>query len=649
MKKTTALALAGILILAAGAGIFTAHVLKGTGASTHPALEKFSSEKQFMDAFKRGRDRQLGLMENARTFDTAMPAAAQPASGEKSGAPAPEHSETNVQVEGVDEADIVKSDGDYIYAISGNDVFIVKARPAEQAGVVARIGVTDGERGGDLSEMFVFEKKLAVIGASEYGPVRMGGVKEHGGRRAFVSVYGLQDPTRPVLLRTVEYEGYYSTARMLDGNVHVVLTTTPYEVLDEKDPRPPDIIPVYRDTRPEERTGPFEPAVGWDEIDAVDPKGFTSFLSVVSISLDDGSRKMEKRVIAGRSDDVYASPENLYVAAGERDYYFGWRDVPRDFEESTTVYKFKFDGPSVRYQSAGSVPGTILNQFSMDESGGNFRIATTRGQVRGESPDSTNNVYVLGPDMEIAGRLEGLAPGEKIYSARFMGDRGYLVTFKKVDPLFVLDLSNPAAPVVLGQLKIPGYSDYLHPYDENHIIGVGKNAAEPTAEEARGMNFAWYQGMKIAIFDVSDVANPKEMHKVEIGDRGTDSYALQDHKAFLFDRARNLMVLPVLLAELTPEQKADPNRSGSAYGEFKFQGADVYDVSLEGGFKLKGRITHVAAGQEMGDDYGYGYYGSEDSVRRSLWIEDDLYTYSASMIKANRLNDLAEVKAVELK
>jgi uncharacterized secreted protein with C-terminal beta-propeller domain len=226
-----------------------------------------------------------------------------------------------------------------------------------------------------------------------------------------------------------------------------------------------------------------------------------------------------------------------------------------------------------------------------------------------------------------------------------MGTRAYLVTFKKVDPLFVLDLANPNDPEVLGELKIPGYSDYLHPYDETHVIGVGKNTVEAGPEE--GGNFAWYQGMKIAIFDVSDVANPREMHKVEIGDRGTDSVALNDHKAFLFDREKNLLVLPVLLAELTPEQKASPESKAYDYGTYTFQGAYVYHVSLEGGFQLTGRITHVDDPAEL--SAGYGYYDSAEAIRRALYIGDDLYTVSEARIKVNRLNDLGEVAAVQLK
>ncbi len=210
---------------------------------------------------------------------------------------------------------------------------------------------------------------------------------------------------------------------------------------------------------------------------------------------------------------------------------------------------------------------------------------------------STNNVYVLDQNLDIYGRLENLAPGEQIYSARFMGNRCYLVTFKKVDPLFVIDLTDPGQPEVLGELKITGYSDYLHPYDENHVIGIGKEAV--AAEEG---DFAWYQGVKISLFDVSDVANPKEIAKYEIGDRGTDSPVLNDHKAFLFDRSKNLLVLPVSVAEIDPSQYPGGMPSW-AYGEVVWQGAYVFDISLERGLELRGKITHCD-GEELREKLG---------------------------------------------
>jgi uncharacterized secreted protein with C-terminal beta-propeller domain len=273
----------------------------------------------------------------------------------------------------------------------------------------------------------------------------------------------------------------------------------------------------------------------------------------------------------------------------------------------------------------------------MDEYRGYFRIATTTGHVS-RNGDSTaqNRVYVLDEDLNIVGRLEGLAPGEQIYSARFMGGRAYLVTFKKVDPLFVIDLTDPTNPRTLGELEIPGYSDYLHPYDETHVIGIGKDAVDMGS-------FAWYQGVKIALFDVSDPENPREISSYVIGDRGTNSYALDDHRAFLFSRSKNLLVIPISLAEINEEQYPD-GVPPYAYGEHTWDGAYVFNISTEGGLALKGRITHSDGNVQP----CWGWYDSPNSVKRSLYIENVLYTISDGMVKMNNLADLSDEGEIRL-
>jgi uncharacterized secreted protein with C-terminal beta-propeller domain len=228
-----------------------------------------------------------------------------------------------------------------------------------------------------------------------------------------------------------------------------------------------------------------------------------------------------------------------------------------------------------------------------------------------------------------------------------MGDRAYLVTFKKVDPFFTLDLSDPYNPKVLGELKIPGFSDYLHPFDENHIIGIGLDTVEAldSLKEARNLDFAWYQGVKIAIFDVTDFENPKEMGRVIIGDRGTTTPVTNDHKAFLFDREKELMVLPISLYEISEEIKANNDGyTGNTYGEFKLHGAYVYKVSLEKGFELKGVITHDQNDPQQ--QYNKWNYGSQ--ISRSLYIDNALYTISDSMVKINNLDDLSEITSISL-
>jgi len=252
-----------------------------------------------------------------------------------------------------------------------------------------------------------------------------------------------------------------------------------------------------------------------------------------------------------------------------------------------------------------------------------------------------NHVFVLNGKMEIVGKLTDLAPGEKIYSARFMGDRLYLVTFKQVDPLFAIDLSNPTNPRVLGQLKIPGYSDYLHPYDETHVIGLGKETEDI---KEGNQDFAFPKGVKLSLFDVSDVSAIKELSTFVIGDAGSNSYASQEHKAFLFSKSKNgLLVIPVLEAKI--DARKYPNGIPShTYGDYVFQGAYVFNVDLTSGFTLKGRVSH--ADPESFEKAGY-YWGGTD-VQRSAYIENVLYTVSNRFVKASDLDSLKELGSVEI-
>jgi inhibitor of cysteine peptidase len=222
-----------------------------------------------------------------------------------------------------------------------------------------------------------------------------------------------------------------------------------------------------------------------------------------------------------------------------------------------------------------------------------------------------------------------------------MGDRCYVVTFRNIDPLFVIDLSNPAAPAVLGELKVTGYSGYLHPYDENHIIGIGKETEYEAKED-----FAWYQGIKISLFDVSDVANPVEVAKYEIGDRGTDSPILYDHKVLLFDKEKNLLVIPVTVAEID-ESDYPEGVPDWAYGRYVWQGAYVLDISLDG-IELRGGITHLEDGMLTDGGYYYYYEYSGYVVQRTLYMDDVLYTISSMKVKMNNLETLAEINEVEL-
>jgi len=530
----------------------------------------------------------------------------------------PEYSITNVQVEGVDEADIVKTDGTYIYVISNQSIIVLKAYPPEDAEILSRIRFKGGIRG-----VFINEDKLAVFeDTGYYGEYRtfVDYTSYSYVQRTFIKVYNIANRANPTLTRNMSVGGNYFDSRMI-GRYAYVLVNQPAITYQSN----VTIPKIYYPDRTED-----VPASQIFYANITD--NFNTYINVLAVNvLDDQEIPKEKSYLLGYASTMYVSQNNIYIT------YSTYNDQT----QATKVHRISIDEGQIEYEASGQVPGYVLNQFSMDEFNGYFRIATTTGQVwaMGESA-SRSHVYVLDMELDTVGMLEDLAPGERIYSARFMGNRCYLVTFKKIDPLFVIDLSTPANPQVLGQLKITGYSDYLHPYDENHIIGIGKETIG--AEEG---NFAWYQGVKISLFDVSDVAVPKEIAKYEIGDRGTDSPILNDHKAFLFDKDKNLLVIPVTVAEIDPA-KYPGGVPTSMYGDFVWDGAYVFHISFEHGLEFRGGITHLADNSDL-TKTGY-YYHSAYSIERSLYIDNVLYTISELKIKMNSLADLTEIGEINL-
>ncbi len=611
-------------------------------------LGRFESEAALVQAFKdqeAERDRLSKSFADTTTgvaeTETAAPAEGLGSASDQGGGG--EFSETNIQVAGVDEADIVKTDGKYVYALAQEGLQIVNAYPAEQAELLSTTEYDNFYP----SELFIDGDRLLVFGTETY-EFTSEVTRPSGGYDAYpyyldtasVRLYDVSDRGNPELLRQIEFEGTYVTSRKIGDYVYFVINTYP----SFEEYTCADILPGYREGERQELgyDEGFEPMVACEDVAYIEPLQAENFLTVASISMADSDEEVAKEVVVGSGQNVYASPENLYVAQSSWPDYLYWYEDYEPEEETSVVTRFALDNGMIEYKAAGEVPGHILNQFSMDEYDDHFRIATTVGEVWNTETLSQNNLYVLDMDMKVVGALENLAPGESIYSARFMGERGYLVTFKKIDPLFVVDLSVHSNPNVLGKLKIPGYSDYLHPYDDNHIIGIGKETveAEETLKEERELDFAWHQGVKLAIFDVTDVANPIEMYKEVIGDRGTDTPVLYDHKAFLFDKDKDLMVLPITLAEIEGEPSAD-----NTYGDYVYQGAYVYNVTLENGFDLRGRVTHYDD-PSVFEKSGYYFSGDED-ITRSLYIDSVLYTLSQARLQANNLENLDRIKEVD--
>lgn len=525
------------------------------------------------------------------------------------GRSSPDYSSTNIQVAGVDEADIVKTDGEYIYTLSNGHISILKAYPLETATMVSTIDFDKVYP----KEFFVSGDRLVVIGSEYilptspyYSGSRLYYPENYEAGKASMLIYNIHDRDHPVLLRDLTMTGEYFESRMAGDYVYFVIYQTAYIIYDTA------ILPkIYSDGQASEVT----PSQIHYYTCSSNYYQYTTFVAANVQNSTEAPTYLT--VMLGGTSSMYVSPSNIYVTFRETD-------------GNTTIYRVHFKDGNMTCEASGKVPGNELNQFSMDEYADHFRIVTTSWK----NWTQQNNLYVLDMNLNIVGRLENLGVTENLHATRFMGNRCYIVTFKKTDPLFVINVSDPTNPTILGELKIPGYSDYLHPYDENHLIGVGKEAAE-----AEGGDFAWYQGIKLALFDVTNVSNPIQLANHTIGERGSDSPVLSNHKAFLFDKTRNLLVLPVSEAKID-ESQYPYGVPPYAYGTTVWQGAYVFNVTLTGGFNLTGRITHGTEGGGMPE---VGYW-----VNRALYIESVLYTVSDRKVKMNNLTDLAVIDEIQL-
>lgn len=616
MKSNLRILLIFIILIG---GVAASSLLLEVGTTSYE-LKNFSSYGQLLAFLKDRMEKNYGRCypELLKTYD-AM-------DSREGSAYKLEYSKTNIQVEGVDEPDIVKTDGKYLYVISKDNVYIIKAYPATEAKKISYIKFDNTP-----DNLFINGDYLIVF-TTTYGKGDFNYYNYYS--HATMYLYDISDKASPILVKTVEINGSYLDARMIDSYIYMISSESTWEIYRDGNLKIPSIT-IDKETRD------IEP----NEIYYVDiPGPVETMTHIVSLDLDTMDVE-HKSFLLGYSQIIYVSRENIYITSVS--YHLNPASLTNHQSEETIIHKINIINGEINYIAQGRVKGHILNQFSMDEYNGFFRIATTTGNIWDGS--SRNNIYILNDELEEIASIEDIAPGEKIYSARFIGDKAYLVTFKKVDPFFTIDLSDSYNPKILGKLKIPGFSDYLHPYDETHIIGIGKETVEALSEEkeVRDIDFAWYQGLKIALFDVSDFEHPQELDKVIIGDRGTNSPALYDHKAFLFDYNKKLLVIPVSVYEIDEEiKKQYGNYTGNIYGEFIFQGVYVYHLSVENGFQLLGRITHM-------DNDSYiktGFYPSPStSITRNLYIDNVLYTISPSMVKLNSLDNLEELKSIYLK
>lgn len=597
-----------------------------------------------------------------------------------------DYSTTNIQVKNVDEPDFLKNDGKYVYILSQNTLTIIDAYPAENAKILHKIALDIPSQ--DLQNMFLDGDRLVIfyqgteenyrIPEFDYNPQITSVPNTH------VSILDVSDRENPKIAKQYVIDGSYYDARMIGDTVYLITSNW----ADYDNPIIPRMI-----LAPGKH---FTPDVYY--FDNIEES--YNFNTITSFDVAGDSFNSET-FLMGQTNTIYVSEENIYITyqkniphtyyenlqkdrffkavvplfpkdvqdkirqihdRSQLDWYEKWNKVSELLQETynkmpkeqkdrlfsdiqkalegydskiqqdvrqTAIHKIALDGGKLQYLTSAEVPGTPLNQFSMDEHNGKFRIATTSESYTRYGTVRSSNVYVLDENLKLAGSLEKIAPDESIFSARFMENKLYLVTFQRIDPFFVIDLSQDT-PKILGALKIPGFSNYLHPYDDTRIIGIGRDTKDFDGRIQQ-------TGIKIAMFDVSDFNNPIETDAIVIGDGGTDSEILNNHKAFLLDKNKDILSIPIKGSMVPLIEKG--NLSVDTYYSNIWYGFYVYGIDKDK-FDMKGKVAHYNGNNSYNEIY---------MPARSFYIGNTLYTVMDGSVKMNDINDIHEINSLNLR
>ena len=467
--------------------------------------------------------------EGEASADTAAPeSAGNTATGDNAvnnmnGGANPNHGTTNTQEKDVDEGDIIKTDGRYLYIVNTGTIAPVSIVDCAD-GEMKKVADIPFGRDKDVTDIYVYGNKLVIIGRSyiQEGKVKAdvaGGTAEIytddcvvSFGDTFVNIYDITDKSAPVKVTEFVQNGNLKSSRMIGSKLYTV--STYYVNVYDKNYRD-DCIPEIAFNGACEKV----PAEG---ISIVEDTKSTTYAVITTLDVEK-DKEPQCEAVLGECNRLYASSKGMFLSETDWD---------NETQETTKIYRFEYTEKGVEYKGMGKVPGFINNQFSMSYDGEFFRIATTLDKVTvdGDSvsmsvDDRVNNLYILNNDMKIIGKVEDLAKGELIESVRFVGNMAYVVTFRQTDPLFVIDLNDPKNPTVKGELKIPGFSEYLHPMADGLLVGVGRDG---TSSGTNGDS-------KVSLFDVSNPYEPKETVSLSVGNGKAFSYSSigTNHKLFI--------------------------------------------------------------------------------------------------------------------
>lgn len=524
-----------------------------------------------------------------------------------------EYSETNTQVKGIDEGDIIKTDGSFIYQLRYQELVISKAYPLDEAKRVTTIRYETFRP----FELYVDHDRIIVIG-SDYTDTSITQKNSTNDNEDYEPIIQRKPLIRVLVYKkgrydkptdTYEFDGYQVGSRKKDDTLLIIAQK--YIPTHDKKMDVDVLLPEYA-INTEVHT------IGYDAIyyqDGVAP----SYLSTV-FKLNLSNNNLEHLSFLGASNNIYMSESALYLANTK----YKFRMLPaliqgqikNPYLDTTIVTKINYTD-KLQYSASTEVNGRITNQFMMDEHNGDFRITTTAGQTWDET--STNNIYIYDKDLKPLGSIEGLAKGESIQSTRFVGDRIYMVTFRMIDPFFVIDASNPKKPKLLGELKIPGFSTYLHPYDDDHILGFGFEADE----EGRTL------GLKLALYEVTDPTNPIEKFKEVLlySNNTGGSEVTYNHKALLFDKSRDIIGFPLSTTQTVVTTTEVNGQIVTNASQYYTQEYIMYGLNLTDGFSRKSIISHFAP--------SHNAWASQ--INRGLYIDNYLYTVSDAKIMVHDL------------
>ncbi len=551
---------------------------------------------------------------------------------------ASDFSTTNNQVAGIDEADIVKTDGKFIYIAAGGSVRIIQATDGQMTLADSFTMPLDPRTGQSISisELYIDQGRLVVLGSlwRNVGGVNPGPIMPmleksiaiyppiySGKSYVYCGVYSIDGNGQGDLIKELEIEGSMLSSRKSGDTVYIVANkyfSYYYPAYQSNNINVADILPTYRDTAGSDT---YE-TLGISKIMHYPGSPSPQYLILAALDIRDADQKASIEAILGSGSTIYMNDSGLYIAQTDYNSFQG---------QATAITKFSIDGTKIGFAGGGRVKGSILNQFSMDIYQGNLRIATTSWDTQ-----STNGVYILDQNLNQIGALENLAPGERIFAMRFMGSKGYLVTFRQIDPLFVLDLTNPKAPEVTGELKVPGFSNYLYPVAENILMGVGQDTEDIYTKDSAGKEVVIgtrQTGIKFSLFDVSDQGKPFEIQKYVLGGSGSYSDILNNHKAIMFNLSDKKLAFE---ANLT-DNATDAKTTSPEY----FSGAVVMSYDTEAGFALEGKIMADPQAQYDGIMPYYSY------VRRLCYIGDVLYYIQDNQVKSYNMDTLEPISVLK--